>query len=366
MKIALLNMMFDNNYGGNLQRYAMVTTLQRMGHEVEYLYIRSEWREDWMRSGNVVKRAYRFFRQVLLHILHPKREPWLAWVREGDFYRAVCAKAEPFLDKYIPHTEVIRSHKQLASVVGKRNYDSVIAGSDQIWRKKYVERYGLGTWFLDFVPKDYKGKRIIYGASFGVDGKEYTPDEVDKIRELYNKLDAVSLREKGGFNLLKEYGWTKPIAQLVLDPTLLLSCADYERLIDTAETHKPEGNMFCYIMDDSEENMSRIKRIAEENGLTPNIMYIYGDNDCSIEQWLRNIRDAKFVYTDSYHGFLFSVIFEKPYYVSINVNRGASRFLSVTEMLGIELEKEPNRKMFDKRLNDLRKGSIEYITKALQ
>ena len=73
-KIAILNMMYDNNYGGNLQRYAMVTLLLRMGYEVEYLYIRSEWKEDWMHSGSLVKRVYRFLRQVVAHIIHPKTE----------------------------------------------------------------------------------------------------------------------------------------------------------------------------------------------------------------------------------------------------------------------------------------------------
>ena len=366
MKIALLNMMYDNNYGGNLQRYAMVTMLQLMGHTVEYLYIRTAWREDWMRSGNVVKRAYRFMRQIMLHILHPKSEPWLAWEKESQWYKAICAITEPFLEKYVTHTEPIQSHKQLKMVFERGNYDVVIAGSDQIWRKKYVERYGVGTWFLDFVPSDYRGKRVIYGASFGVDEKEYTEADATRIRALYEKLDAVSVREQEGLRLVMDYSWESPKAQMVLDPTLLLTQEDYAAVIDVAETKAGEGDMFCYIMDDSEENLSRIKRIAEAKGLTPNIMYIYGDNECSIEQWLRNIRDAKFVYTDSYHGFLFSLIFEKPYYVSINLNRGASRFLSVTEWLGVELDEEPNWKIFDKRLNELRKESIDYIIKALR
>ena len=366
-RIAILNMMYDNNYGGNLQRYAMVTLLQRMGYEVEYLYIRSEWKEDWMRKGSLLKRMYRFFRQAAAHIMHPKTEPWLAWEKESQWYKDICAITEPFLERYVAHTEPIQSHKQLEKVFERGNYDAVIAGSDQIWRKKYVERYGLGTWFLDFVPEDYKGKRVIYGASFGVDEKEYTEADATRMRALYEKLDAVSVREQEGLRLVKEYCWDKPKAQMVLDPTLLLTREDYEAVIDAAKTKAGEGDMFCYILDESEETMERIERIAKEKHLKPFVRTIYGTtNNESVEQWLRYIRDAKYVYTDSYHGFLFSLIFEKPYYVAVNYNRGASRFTSVMGNLELKPDEEPKWKELNSRLENLRKESIDYIERSLK
>lgn len=366
-KIAILNMMYDNNYGGNLQRYAMVTLLLRMGYEVEYLYIRSEWKEDWMHSGSLVKRVYRFLRQVVAHIIHPKTEPWLAWKKESQWYRDICAITEPFMEKYVTHTEPIQSHKQLEKVFANGNYDAVIAGSDQIWRKKYVERYGLGTWFLDFVPDDYQGKRVIYGASFGVDEKEYTEEDATRMRALYEKLDAVSVREQEGLRLLKEYGWVKPELQMVLDPTLLLIREDYDAVINAAMTKAGEGDMFCYILDESEETMARIEHIAKERSLKPFVRTIYGEtNNESVEQWLRYIRDAKYVYTDSYHGFLFSLIFEKPYYVAVNYNRGASRFTSVMDKLGVKTDEEPQWEDVNSRLDILRRKSIDYIIKSLK
>ena len=366
-KIAILNMMYDNNYGGNLQRFAMVTLLQRMGYEVVYLYIRSAWKEEWMRNGSFVKRVYRFLRQVVAHLAHPKKEPWLAWEKESQWYKDICAITEPFLERYVTHTVSIQSHKQLEKVFVNGNYDAVIAGSDQIWRKKYVERYGLGTWFLDFVPNDYKGKRMIYGASFGLDEKEYTEEDVNRMRSLFEKLDAVSVREQAGLRLVKEYGWEKPEAKLVLDPTLLLTREDYVAVIDAAETKAGEGDMFCYILDESEDTMARIERIAKEKHLKPFVRTIYGaTNNESVEQWLQYIRDAKYVYTDSYHGFLFSLIFEKPYYVAINYNRGASRFMSVMDMFGIKQDEEPQWHDVRIQLEKLRKDSIDYITNSLK
>lgn len=366
-KVAILNMMYDNNYGGNLQRFAMVTLLQRMGCEVEYLYIRSAWKEGWMKSASLEKQVYRFLRQVVSHVVHPKTEPWLAWEKENQWYKDICAITEPFLERYVAHTEPIQSHKQLEKVFKRGNYDAVIAGSDQIWRKKYVEWYGLGTWFLDFVPEDFKGKRVIYGASFGVDEKEYNEADALFVRELYWKLDAVSVREQEGLRLVKEYGWEDPKAQMVLDPALLLTREDYEAVIDAAETHAGEGDMFCYILDESEKTMARIERIAKERNLKPFVRTIYGEtNKESVEQWLRYIRDAKYVYTDSYHGFLFSLIFEKPYYVAVNYNRGASRFTSVMGNLELKPDEEPKWDEVKNRLEKLRKESIDYIERSLK
>lgn len=365
-KIALLNMMYDNNYGGNLQRFAMVTLLQRMGCTLEYLYIRSAWKEDWMCSGSLQKRLYRFFRQVYLHILHPRTEPWLAWEKESQWYKDICTITEPFMERYVSHTKPIKSHEQLEIVFEQGQYDAIIAGSDQIWRKKYVERYGLGTWFLDFVPDEYKGKRVIYGASFGVDEKEYTEADASRMRALYGKIDAVSVREQEGLRLVKEYGWDKPKAQLVLDPTLLLNQEDYVKVINEADTELGEGDMFCYVLDESDEMMEQINCIAKEHHLTPFVRTIYGvTNKESVEQWLRYIRDAKFVYTDSYHGFLFSLIFNKPYYIVINHNRGASRFKTVMDNLNIEYDKEPQWSEVNKKLEALRKVSIDYLTHSL-
>ena len=365
-KIAILNMMYDNNYGGNLQRFAMVTLLQRMGYEVVYLYIRSAWKEEWMRNGSFVKRVYRFLRQVVAHLAHPKKEPWLGWEKESQWYKDICAITEPFLERYVTHTVSIQSHKQLEKVFVNGNYDAVIAGSDQIWRKKYVERYGLGTWFLDFVPVDYKGKRVIYGASFGVDEKEYTKEDATRMREFYEKLDAVSVREQEGLHLLDEYGWHNPRAQVVLDPTLLLTREDYDKIIDSTDTEPGEGDMFCYVLDESEDVMAQINRIAKEQHLKPFVRTIYGEtNKEPVEQWLRYIRDAKFVYTDSYHGFLFSLIFNKPYYIAINHNRGASRFKTVMDNLNIEYDKEPQWSEVNKKLETLRKVSIDYLTHSL-
>lgn len=362
-KIALLNMRYDNNYGGNLQRYAMVTVLQRMGYSVEYLYIRDNW-DDWF-NRSVSKICKQSVKQFARHILHPKTEPWLAWHRESIKYREECKATEPFLEKYIPHTKVIYSHRELEQVFKKGDYDAILAGSDQIWRKKYVERYGLGTWYLDFVPANYGGSRVVYGASFGVDGLEYSIEDQAVIRPLYEKLTAVSVRETSGLQLLAKYGCNHPQAELVLDPTLLLTKEDYESVINEADTKPAEGDMFCYVLDKTPEIEERIRIIAEENKLTPYVASIGGRDLLSIEQWLRFIKDAKFVFTDSYHGLLFSIIFGKLFHLEYNNSRGNARFDSIIGMLEIDLE-NPNYEKINEKLDIYKTKSIDFLRESLK
>lgn len=362
-KIALLNMRYDNNYGGNLQRYAMVTVLQRMGYEVEYLYIRDNW-DDWFENRSTSSIIKQSVKQIIRHLKNPKSEPWLVWHVEDEEYRNSCGITESFLEKYIPHTKPIYSHRKLERVFSGGNYDVVVAGSDQIWRKQFVERYGLGTWYLNFVPVDFRGARIVYGASFGVDNAEYSDKDVELIRPLYERLTAVSVREKSGIRLLNDYGCDVSRVEVVLDPALLLTKDDYKSVIGNADTSATNGGMFCYILDKTPEMEEKIRIIAEKEQLTPCIMSVEGDNRVSIEQWLRYMMEADFVFTDSYHGLLFSLVFGKPFHLEYNSFRGNARFDSVIELLDIDLA-NPNYELINERIDLYRRKSLGFLNESL-
>lgn len=365
-KIALLNMRYDNNYGGNLQRYAIVRVLQAMGYEVEYLYIRHNW-DDWFRSRSKFKVVKRCIKQCIKHILYPSKEPWLPWQCEARQYVDLCKITEPFLDRYVPHTRPVYLHRQLERVFRRGKYDVVLAGSDQIWCKHHIERYGLGMWFLDFVPNTFNGKRVVYGASFGVDGKEYTTEDLQTLLPLYGKLDAVSVRENSGLKLLESYGMTLPNATQVVDPVLLLDKYDWEMLIDKGTTQSPKAEMICYMLYVDDEKQKIIDEIAEQNGYKYEFMDISINNRLSVEQWLRNIHDAKYVVTDSYHGFLFSLLFNKPYrLLQMGKNGGNTRFESVFNMLGISNKGENvNWDNVNAKIKRERVKSMEFLNQSL-
>lgn len=331
-KIALLSLRYDNNYGGNLQRYALVKILQQLDFDVTCFYFRYNWSHKglWYWVKRTLKQV------IKRYILRKKNEKVCLWKDEKKEYAEKALLTMPFYKKYIPHTPVIYGDWWLRRrYMLLHHFDAFVVGSDQIWRKKYIEQYGLGTWFLDFVPDTFQGKRIIYGASFGTDEHDYTEEDLRIIRPLYKKFDAVSVRETIGLAMLKDYGLTQPQAIHVVDPVFLIDKNDWSTLANSNNTNPFDRDIFCYMLYLDNEKQEIIKTIAKNKRYNYYIADLNA-NTISIEQWLRNIRDAKYVITDSYHGLLFSLLFNKPYMLlQMGKNGGNSRFESIFNMFDI-------------------------------
>lgn len=62
----------------------------------------------------------------------------------------------------------------------------------------------------------------------------------------------------------------------------------------------------------------------------------------SVESWIEGIAHAKYVITDSFHGTVFSIIFQKQFVTLGNSVRGNSRFGSLFAALGISDERQCN------------------------
>ena len=192
--------------------------------------------------------------------------------------------------------------------------------------------------FLEFLKDKHRIKRIAYGVSFGTSEDEIPDSEKPELAELYKMFDAASIREDSGFQLLKKYGWNHPKAIQVLDPTLLLPRQWYSEIIDEGKTLPLEGDMFCYVLDSKKEIDDIINEVALQKHLRPFRTSIDPINMVSIEQWLRSFRDAKYIVTDSFHGFVFSIIFNKPVKLVYNKRRGNDRFDSLQRLLNYNPE----------------------------
>lgn len=323
MRIALLNLPFDNNYGGNLQRYALMKVLQDMGHDVTYLYLKFD-----RHNPRIIGKISFSLKYIVKLLLNKKSYSWKAVVFPRQTYEANCKLASPFVEKYIAHTKEIYRTEELKNFT---DFDVFIVGSDQVWRKEIAKDY-LDTMFFNYLPSDRL--KIAYSVSMGSDKNELSDDDIERLGVSYRQFKAVSVRESGALDLFKLYGWTSPKAVHTLDPTLLLSAEDYKSLIVNAETQAWDGDMCCYILDQTKEKQNLIARISKEKGYKPYYLSLTRNN--SIEQWLRAFADAKYIVTDSYHGFVFSIIFNKPFYLIKNEFRGNARFDSLTKMLGIE------------------------------
>ena len=354
MRIGILNLPLDNNYGGNLQRYALVKVLQDMGHSPIHLYLRNDSIVDFPLWWKMISFTKRVLKKIILGFNGPLiyRHPY--YVRMKEIFR--------FYRSYIPHTRrifVSNDFKRYAS------FDAYIVGSDQVWRNQYANKF-LSEMYLGFVDNS-KTKRIAYGVSFGTDIDEYSNEERCFCGKLYSKFYAVSVREQSALDLIALYGWEHPAAIRVVDPTFLLNAADYEKLINNTVTVQPEGDVFCYVLDENQEMELYISNFCREKGLVPFFCALQNKINSSIEQWLRNIRDAKYVITDSYHGVIFSLIFNKPFTVYENMNRGSARIKELKRLFNIQEENFQLDNLYISEIIDKEKTkAINFLVNSLR
>ena len=331
MKIGILTHYIHYGYGGLLQNYALQTVLKRMGHEP--ITLRASW-DKKVSFKKAIRNKLSYWAHLILH------KDMGITPRQDDF---ITLYNEPFISKYLSITKNNRSSKDFRQAVVDNKCDALVVGSDQVWRKYFAY---VSTCYLDFA-EGMDVKRIAYAASFAVDNWEYTEEETLKYRGLANKIDAISVREESGIKLCKNY--LNVDAQLVLDPTLLLSKEDYIKLVEEAGEMKSDGELFSYVLDKEPQKEAIINGIATKLEMKRyECMPSYPTTYLNVKKhpqesiyppvtkWLRSIMDAKCVVTDSFHGTVFSIIFNKPFYVLINEGRGAARFTSLLSMFGLE------------------------------
>ena len=317
MKIGILTQQLRANYGGILQNYALQQVLKQMGHEVWTIdYGKFTW-IDWLDN------AWR----VLAHKMLGHKARFAITPPEKNRIEAPLRR---FVENNIQLT-IPRCKRFNKKIIRKYGFDALIVGSDQVWRPVYNDY--IEDCFLSFALK-MDIKRVAYAASFGTDKWAFTQQQTEQCAVLAKKFDGISVREKSGIALCDKFLGVN--ATHVLDPTLLLQVEDYEILCK--DIPKREAFVFAYILDGNDEIMDDINAFAKSKGL-PFIIKSADSkisSDDSIELWISYFRDAAFVITDSFHGTIFPVIFNKDFYVYGNIQRGNSRFCSLLECLGLE------------------------------
>lgn len=338
MKIGIITQPLHANYGGILQNYALQQVIKQMGHEV--------WTIDWEGGSGLRDMLYRMKVRVL-HTFLPNRFPPLRY-KPNDKERAIIQRnTNHFINTYINHTKAVYSYEGFVSQAEKGKYEAYVVGSDQCWRPCY--NAFLPSMFLDFV-KDKQVKRIAYAASFGTDKWEFTPQQTNVCAPLARKFDLVTVRENSGVKLCKEHLGVDAVH--VLDPTMLLTKEDYIQLIEKEKELKSDGTLFNYILDPDTKKSAFIQKVAKSKGLKafqvlPKCQTETRTKDdvknriedCvfpGVTTWLRAFIDAEMTIVDSFHGMVFSIIFNKPFWAIGNVSRGMSRFTSLLRMFHLE------------------------------
>lgn len=318
-KIAIQTMQLHTNYGGILQAFALQYYLEQKGADVIHL-------NRIYKPTSINLKLKIFFHKWLYHKLY-------------NTSQKAIAVFKPFIDKFIHLSPPLHSTNEWSEYVKEHYFDAVVVGSDQVWRLDYVGGF-FDEFFLNFPKRNEK--KIAYAASFGKDKIENS--SIAHLKGVLDDFDAISVREKSGVNLIKQH--FNLFAQQLLDPTLLLTKDEYIKIFDL-KRQTSENVAFCYVFDNTPFIISIIDSVKKELGLNSKIVYgvevtkeTYKNKDKStkipIENWLQNFYNADFIVTDSFHGMVFSIIFNKPFIVIANEQRGISRFESLLSLFSLE------------------------------
>lgn len=341
MKICILTHSLHTNYGGLLQAFALQKVLRDMGHDVVTA------KESANTPMSALFKLQYFCRHLVMRYIlckklyNPFRYLFMSLNHETILTAKMAVNTDRFICQHIKYIDFFKGGiAPDASVLNQ--FEALVVGSDQVWRPAYVY---TPAYFLDFT-KSMKIKRVAYAASFGVDTiNEFKSNVLKKCKDSVLLFDAISVREDSGIKLCKDH--LDVDAVHLLDPTMLLNKEDYLEVIEEQDKVERNAILMCYVLDKSPEKIAIIKRVAQDLKLTelnvmPKVKYpapTSNENDWvypSVSKWLAGFRDAKFIVTDSFHGTVFSIIFNKPFIAINNAARGSSRFTSLLKMFGLE------------------------------
>lgn len=338
MKIGIVTQPLAVNYGGLLQNYALQQVLTRLGHDVYTINKDTNGRH----SASWDKRFLSWTKQKIKKLIG---KPYSPSYKEFFYIRRHCIG---FVEQNISTTPIFKNQKELSSIIKNYNFNAYVVGSDQVWRPYYSQN--IYNDFLDFCQEEKGIKRISYAASFGVDEWEFNEEQTKECSRLAKLFDAISVREESGIALCENHLGVE--ATMVIDPTMLLEKEDYIDLVEKAYEKLSYGDLFCYILDNNEQINKAIRNLeqneelksfqvkAKKTGTT-----FIGDVNWedyvtpSPTKWLRAFMDAKMVFTDSFHGCVFSIIFNKPFWVIGNKSRGNARFDTLLKLYDLENRK---------------------------
>lgn len=341
MKIGILTHPQGANYGGLLQCYALCTYLRKLGHEpivIQRVANKSFFLWGWTRA--------------ILKALHFPR-----YYNPNEIDRTINIR--PFIEKHIARTEPIDTQSKMKRICNTHGLEAVIVGSDQVWRHDYSMKYGY-NYFLDFVPENVI--KASYAASLGLSEWYYTPKQTKKISELLNMFKGISVREEDAVSLLKKNVQINAIQ--LLDPTMLLTESDYDLI--TSPRIVDKQYVFVYWLGDKSNITGEIEHYKAKDLKVIDLNLKDNIEQISVEDWLSYIKYADYVITDSFHGSLFSILFEKQFEVFQNHSGGIGRISSLCKMLNLEETTKIDYNNVNTRLDALRRISFQYFNSIFE
>src|SRR5690625_3222498 len=255
-KIGIITLNGYHNYGNRLQNYALQTTLERMGFVADTLVGKDN---NQVKKQNVsyMNRILKIMKQPLSNTMESVNRK----IKNIIYKNRINLREEifkDFSDKYINECSYMITNDAIPEGMAEE-YNFFIVGSDQVWNPHYKK--GSPIEFLTFAPKH---KRISYAASFVI---SEIPEEYKRIYTNYlSEMNHISVREDAGADIVRSL--TGREAEVVLDPTLLLSKEEWMEIAETDPDKPKNGYILTYFLGEiPKDRKGFINRISKEHNL---------------------------------------------------------------------------------------------------
>lgn len=348
MKIGLLTYHHSNNIGAMLQTYATCRALKEMEHEVVIVDIRQKEERRRGVAGLVSD---------------------LVFFVRNQKYRAFKKAFYPLLTRRYYSLDDLGNNPP--------HVDCLIVGSDQTWNPAISKEIAM-AYFLDFGEECVR--RIAYASSFGQDKWDKHLIITEAVNLALHKFSSISVRERTGVKICKDtFGLD---ARLVVDPTILF-CSYPEITSDIPE----KNETVCYKLNRTPDFYQTIVKLKQIMGCPVRLLnnsypvkglkYTFPP---SVQEWIKRIGGARFVVTDSFHGVVFSLLYQRQFVAIKNHNGKDSRFVDLLTELKLEgrlfesvddmIASHPwdnviNYQDINSKLEVLRQESWKYLKEAL-
>lgn len=383
-KVGIVSCYFKNNYGSMLQAYATQKFLDINSIPNETINVRDL--EDFKKG----KKKYYISQTANFGFIKTKigmiKLKALQKVNRnlGKNFRIRNKEFQKFKTNF-KLTRTFHTYKDIAEYA-RDNYSDVIVGSDQLWLPVNIV---ADYYTLNWVPDDIN--KISYSTSFGV---SLIPNKYkEKYASFLKRLNHISVRENNAVNLVKELSGQD--CKLVCDPTLLLTSEQWKE-IQTEERLVDEKYIFCYFLGNNIEHRKFVKRLKEKTGYKivsinhcdEYVKYsdIYADivpYNVGPAEFINYIKNAEFVCTDSFHGTIFSLIYNTKFYTferfnsknKMSTNSRIHSLLKIARLedrllTGLEDVNQLNDSIdfnnANNALNELRSESAEWLLKSIK
>ncbi|MCC8112488.1 MAG: polysaccharide pyruvyl transferase family protein [Bacteroidales bacterium] len=327
MKVGILTFHYSCNYGGVLQAYALQEYVKTLGHEVKIInFVPKSFRNNW--------KSY-IPRTIDLKVVLSR----LVQLRYGN---RILKAFDKFREEYFSLTQVI-SDEELPLMNDK--FDAIIVGSDQVWNPS---QHPYKVYFLNWEPA-FTGRKIAYAPCCGIN--QVRPENKERLCKALRAFHSISARNPETANFVE--GLMGKAPEIVPDPTLLSpieNLAYQPSYIDAVIKSYGDYILVYYLGKEIDGGNKRALEVLKKKYPGAKIVMVQSPHSnakiapwademvytASPIEWLKLIKNAVCVYTDSFHASIFAMKFQRDFIAYYAEKNRASRFLDMKTRYGVE------------------------------